>query len=127
MTYIRASVWSQLDIDQEIMQSSKGSRQDIEGLDTPRCRASRWRDGDMASDMAYELRLPDFGEDGATVSYWRIEEGEHVDQDEDLVELSTDTVIFKVPSPVSGTIVEIRVEGGETIEVGALMAIIEPD
>ena len=68
--------------------------------------------------MTYELKLPELGEDAgdeATISYWHFEQGDHVGQDEDLVEMSTDKAVFAVPSPVSGTIVEIVAEapGGE--------------
>jgi len=80
--------------------------------------------------MLYELRLPDLGEDAgeeATVSYWHLEEGDHVDQDEDLVEMSTDKAVFSVPSPVTGTIIDIIVQEGETVGVGELMAIIESE
>ena len=80
--------------------------------------------------MAYELRLPDLGEDAgseATVTYWHLEDGDHVGQDEDLVEMSTDKAVFTVPSPVSGTILETVVREGDTIKVGDLMAIIETD
>lgn len=80
--------------------------------------------------MAYELRLPDLGEDAgneATVTYWHFEDGDHVGQDEDLVEMSTDKAVFTVPSPVSGTILKTVVREGDKIKVGDLMATIETD
>jgi len=78
--------------------------------------------------MIYELRLPELGEDAgseATISYWHFEEGDSVEEDEDLVEMSTDKAVFSVPSPVSGTIIEIIAEEGETVQVGEVMATIE--
>jgi len=78
--------------------------------------------------MVYEVKLPELGEDGgseATISYWHFEQGDHVDQDEDLVEMSTDKAVFAVPSPVSGMIVEIVAEEGDTVQVGEAMALIE--
>ena len=80
--------------------------------------------------MVYELKLPELGEDAgseATISYWHFEQDDHVDQDEDLVEMSTDKAVFTVPSPVSGTISEIVAEEGATVQVGAVMALIETD
>jgi len=80
--------------------------------------------------MTYELKLPELGEDAgdeATISYWHFEQGDHVGQDEDLVEMSTDKAVFAVPSPVSGTIVEIVAEEGDTVQVGEVMAVIETD
>jgi len=65
--------------------------------------------------------------DEATISYWHFEQGDHVGQDEDLVEMSTDKAVFAVPSPVSGTIVEIVAEEGDTVQVGEVMAVIETD
>ena len=78
--------------------------------------------------MVYEVKLPELGEDGgseATISYWHFEQGDHVDQDEDLVEMSTDKAVFAVPSPVSGMIVEIVAEEGDTVQVGEVMTLIE--
>jgi len=72
--------------------------------------------------MAYEVRVPDMGEeaeDKATVSYWKVEE------EEDLVEVTTDKGAFVIPSPVAGTVVEICVEEGDVVVVGDLLAIIE--
>ena len=80
--------------------------------------------------MAYEVILPDLGEDGGgevTVSYWYYGEGDHVDHGEDLVELSAVEATFTLPCPVGGTIIEIFAEEGGVIEAGTLMAILEPD
>ena len=78
--------------------------------------------------MAYELRVPDMGEEAegeATVSYWKVEEGDEVEEEEDLVEVTTDKGAFVIPSPVSGTVLEICVEEGDVVKVGDLLAIIE--
>ena len=78
--------------------------------------------------MAYEVRVPDMGEeaeDKATVSYWKVEEGDEVEEEGDLVEVTTDKGAFVIPSPVAGTVVEICVEEGDVVVVGDLLAIIE--
>lgn len=80
--------------------------------------------------MAYEVRLPDLGEeaeDEASVSYWQVEEGDRVEKGDDLVEMTTDKAVFNVPSPVSGMIERIMVEEGDVVKVGEVMAIIKED
>ena len=61
--------------------------------------------------MSTEVTLPALGESvtEGTVSRWLKEVGEHVEMDEPLLEVSTDKVDTEVPSPVSGTLLEIRV------------------
>ena len=76
-----------------------------------------------------KVYLPDLGENitKATVSYWYAEEGASVVEGNDLVEIATDKATFNVPAPCSGTLVEITAHEGDTIEVGAVLAIIEED
>jgi len=57
-----------------------------------------------------------------TVLEWRKQEGDAVEVDETLVEISTDKVDAEVPSPASGTIVKIHATEGETVAVGAVLA-----
>ena len=57
-----------------------------------------------------------------TVLEWHKQEGDSVDADETLVEISTDKVDAEVPSPASGTIVKIHAAEGETVSVGAVLA-----
>lgn len=77
--------------------------------------------------MAEEIRVPTLGESvtEATVGQWFKKSGEHVNEDEPVVELETDKVTVEVPAPVSGVISSIAVEEGETVEVGALLGAIE--
>ncbi|RIA56377.1 2-oxoglutarate dehydrogenase complex dihydrolipoyllysine-residue succinyltransferase [Dichotomicrobium thermohalophilum] len=77
--------------------------------------------------MAQEIRVPTLGESvtEATVGQWFKKSGEHVNEDEPVVELETDKVTVEVPAPVSGVISSIAVEEGETVEVGALLGAIE--
>ena len=77
--------------------------------------------------MPTELRVPTLGESvaEATVGRWLKGSGEKVRQDEPLVELETDKVSVEVPSPIDGVLDERTVDEGETVEVGALLGVIE--
>lgn len=73
-----------------------------------------------------EVQMPKMGESvmEGTVIEWAKKVGDQVEEDETLLEISTDKVDSEVPSPEAGTLVEILVEAGETIEVGQTIAII---
>ncbi len=73
-----------------------------------------------------EVTLPALGESVSegTVSRWLKAVGDTVEVDEALVEVSTDKVDTEVPSPVAGTVLEIRVGIDETVPVGSVLAII---
>jgi len=77
--------------------------------------------------MAQEIRVPTLGESvtEATVGQWFKKSGEHVNEDEPIVELETDKVTVEVPAPVSGVIASVDVAEGDTVEVGALLGAIE--
>ena len=76
--------------------------------------------------MSTEVTLPALGESvtEGTVSRWLKAVGDTIEADEALLEVSTDKVDTEIPSPVAGTLLEIRVEEDETAEVGAVLAII---
>lgn len=71
--------------------------------------------------------LPELGEgiEKATVSYWYFKAGDHVEEKQDLVELTTDKATFNLPSPCSGTISEIFCQEGDTLNIGQVLAIID--
>ncbi|MCO6634435.1 2-oxoglutarate dehydrogenase, E2 component, dihydrolipoamide succinyltransferase [Cutibacterium avidum] len=73
-----------------------------------------------------EVTLPALGESvtEGTVSRWLKAVGDTVEADEPLLEVSTDKVDTEVPSPASGTLLEIKVPEDEDAEVGAVLAII---
>lgn len=75
---------------------------------------------------ATEVVMPQMGESIAegTVSRWIKQVGDTVERDEPLLEISTDKVDAEVPSPVAGTLLEIRAEEGETVEVDAIIAVV---
>src|SRR5436305_1965306 len=77
--------------------------------------------------MAYSVTLPELGESvtEGTVTRWLKQEGDTVEVDEPLLEISTDKVDTEVPSPVAGTVVKISAAEDETVEVGAELAVID--
>jgi len=79
--------------------------------------------------MRVDLTMPQMGESIAegTISRWRKSVGERVERDEPIVEISTDKVDAEIPSPASGTIVEIHGREGETVPVNQVIAVIETE
>lgn len=75
---------------------------------------------------ATEVVMPQMGESIAegTVSKWLKSVGDKVEKDEPLLEISTDKVDAEVPSPVAGTLLEIRVEEGDTVEVDSVVGLV---
>ena len=73
-----------------------------------------------------DVIMPQMGESvvEATVIGWMKEVGDTVEEDETILEISTDKVDSEVPSPVKGTLVEIKAEADDTIEVGQVIAVI---
>ncbi len=74
--------------------------------------------------MSTSVVLPALGESvtEGTVTRWLKQVGDTVQEDEGLLEISTDKVDTEIPSPVSGVIEEILVQEDETVEVGAILA-----
>ena len=79
--------------------------------------------------MSEKILVPVLGESitEATVLKWLKNEGETVEADEPIVELETDKVNLEVPSPISGTLVEINSKDGSVVEVGALLGSVSED
>ncbi len=71
--------------------------------------------------------LPELGSgiDKATVTFWFFKEGDTVKEKEDLVELTTDKAAFNLPSPCTGTLTQILSREGDTVQVGATLAVIQ--
>jgi 2-oxoglutarate dehydrogenase E2 component (dihydrolipoamide succinyltransferase) len=61
-----------------------------------------------------------------TITRWLKQPGDTIALDEPLLEISTDKVDTEVPSPGEGVVAEIRVQEGETVEVGTVLAVIAP-
>ncbi|MGW3291365.1 biotin/lipoyl-containing protein, partial [Streptomyces sp. NPDC001002] len=77
--------------------------------------------------MAVSVTLPALGESvtEGTVTRWLKAEGERVEADEPLLEVSTDKVDTEIPAPAAGILASIKVAEDETVEVGAELAIID--
>jgi 2-oxoglutarate dehydrogenase E2 component (dihydrolipoamide succinyltransferase) len=77
--------------------------------------------------MSVAVTMPQLGESvtEGTVTRWLKKEGERVEADEPLLEVSTDKVDTEIPSPASGILRGIAVDEDETVEVGAQLAVIE--
>src|SRR5215217_3712677 len=73
-----------------------------------------------------DVTMPQLGETvtEGTITKWFKEVGDSVAEDEVLFEVSTDKVDSEVPSPVAGVLQEIKVPEGETVEVGAVIAVV---
>ena len=76
--------------------------------------------------MAYSVQMPALGESvtEGTVTRWLKQEGDQVEVDEPLLEVSTDKVDTEIPSPVAGTLLEIIAGEDETVDVGGKLAVI---
>jgi pyruvate dehydrogenase E2 component (dihydrolipoamide acetyltransferase) len=73
--------------------------------------------------MVREFKLPDVGEGltEAEIVDWLVEVGDTVTEDQPVAEVETDKAVVEVPSPVNGTVREIRAEAGEVVPVGEVI------
>ena len=76
--------------------------------------------------MSTPVNLPALGESvtEGTITRWLKQVGDTVEVDEPLLEVSTDKVDTEIPSPVAGTLLEIKAEEDETVEVGAELCVV---
>src|SRR5215216_6050540 len=83
----------------------------------------------MATTEAIDVVMPQMGVSVSegTITKWLKQEGEEVESDEPLLEISTDKVDTEVPSPGSGVLTQILVQEGETVDVGTKLAVIGGD
>src|SRR5690349_7599235 len=81
----------------------------------------------MATRTTVEITMPQMGESvtEGTILEWRKQVGDPVEQDEALLDVSTDKVDAEVPSPAAGTLTKILVQPDETVPVGAVLGEIE--
>jgi len=79
-----------------------------------------------AGRVATEIKMPQLGESvvEGTITKWLKKEGESVEEDELLVEVSTDKVDSEIPSSAAGTLQKILVDEGDTVKVGAAIALV---
>lgn len=76
--------------------------------------------------MATEVELPQLGESvtEGVITAWLVEVGDEVEADQPVAEISTDKVDTEIPSPVAGTVTELKAEVDDTIEVGQVIMVI---
>src|SRR3982074_351926 len=77
--------------------------------------------------MAFELKMPKLGESvtEGTIGKWLKQPGDKVNKYDLLVEVQTDKVNTEIPSPVAGTLKEVKVQEGQTVPIGTLLAIFD--
>src|SRR4051812_4617849 len=78
----------------------------------------------MAVETTTQVTMPAMGESvtEGTVLTWLKQEGDHVEADDPLVEVSTDKVDAEVPAPIGGVLAKIHAAEGDTVQVGQLLA-----
>ncbi|MFB6178445.1 MAG: dihydrolipoamide acetyltransferase family protein [Halorientalis sp.] len=79
--------------------------------------------------MPVEFKLPDVGEgvaEGELVQ-WLVEPGDTVSEDQPVAEVETDKAVVEVPSPVNGTVTELRAEAGDVVPVGDVIIVFESE
>ena len=83
----------------------------------------------MATETLVDVVMPQMGVSVSegTITKWSKAEGEPVEADETLLEISTDKVDTEIPSPASGVVQQILVPEGETVAVGTKLALIAPE
>ncbi|TVQ67434.1 MAG: 2-oxoglutarate dehydrogenase, E2 component, dihydrolipoamide succinyltransferase [Balneolaceae bacterium] len=97
-----------------------------EAKEVPQNESPAPKQEESGSGERVEVVMPQMGESvmEGTVIEWKKKIGDSVEADETLLEIATDKVDTEVPSPGSGTLIEILAEEGATIEVGQVIAII---
>jgi 2-oxoglutarate dehydrogenase E2 component (dihydrolipoamide succinyltransferase) len=77
--------------------------------------------------MPTEVLMPQMGESifEGTITKWLKKPGEKVERDEPLFEISTDKVDAEIPAPSAGTLKEIKVKEGETVEINTVVALLD--
>ncbi|WP_338761126.1 2-oxoglutarate dehydrogenase complex dihydrolipoyllysine-residue succinyltransferase [Bernardetia sp. ABR2-2B] len=76
--------------------------------------------------MAKEMKIPTVGESitEVVIANWLVEDGDHVEMDDLICELESDKATFEVPAEADG-VIRLKAEAGDTLEIGALLCVIE--
>ena len=82
---------------------------------------------DTEETQRYEFRLPDPGEGltEAEIVEWHVEAGAEVREDDPLCDVETDKAVVEIPTPCTGTVVELAADPGEMVQVGEVIAVFE--
>ena len=111
-----------------VTQNERVEPEPEEAVSAPPAVAVGAADGEQnpQSGSVTEIVMPQMGESitEGTVSKWLKSVGDKIEKDEALLEISTDKVDAEVPSPAGGTLLVINVQEGETVEVGAVLALV---
>lgn len=107
-------------------QSAVTSEEEIIAVAVPQSASASYEQPTTTNETASEIVMPQMGESitEGTVSKWLKAVGDRIEKDEALLEISTDKVDAEVPSPAAGTLLAINVQEGETVEVGAVLALV---
>src|ERR671914_2585719 len=83
----------------------------------------------MAETGIVEVQMPQMGESvtEGTILEWHVEEGQEVSEGDTVVEVSTDKIDAEVPAPAAGVITKLLVQVDDTVEVGQVLAQIDPN
>ncbi|WJY90131.1 2-oxoglutarate dehydrogenase, E2 component, dihydrolipoamide succinyltransferase [Corynebacterium confusum] len=102
---------------------SKAEAKEEEPKKEEKAEESSAKDSDASGD-ATDVEMPELGESvtEGTITQWLKSVGDTVEVDEPLLEVSTDKVDTEIPSPVAGTLLEIKADEDDTIEVGEVIA-----
>lgn len=116
-------------VESELSPSSESDSTETSSVAAPGSAEPQPKAADQAVQGSMEtidVIMPQMGESvvEATVIGWMKEVGDTVEEDETILEISTDKVDSEVPSPAKGTLVEIRAQADDTIEVGQVIAVI---
>lgn len=78
--------------------------------------------------MSLEFRFPDVGEgiDAGELVEWHVAAGQTVREDQPMADVQTDKATVTIPCPTTGRVLELRIEVGDVVPVGAVMAVFEP-
>ncbi len=128
-TPIKAPESSPESVESELSPSPKSDSTETASVTVPGSAEPQLKAADQAVQGSIEtidVIMPQMGESvvEATVIGWMKEVGDTVEEDEAILEISTDKVDSEVPSPAKGTLVEIRAQADDTIEVGQVIAVI---
>ncbi len=76
-----------------------------------------------------EVKLPELGENitSANISFWHVEEGDVVKENDDLLEVVTEKATFNVPAPVGGKLIKKNFDESEEVKVGETIAVLEAE
>src|SRR5262245_23338514 len=98
-------------------------------LPRPDARRRRPESNDGGSMSRHVVKLPDLGEGtvSSEIVAWHVKVGDHVAEDQAMVEMSTDKAVVDMPAPVAGRVVSLGGQPGDHIAVGAELIVLETE